>query len=117
IYLVVLPICCSLLDSLARARSMRGNMHSPADAPPEPVRDFDWWRSRIGFVLGPLLAIVVLLMPMPSLSSEAHRLAAILALTIVYWMTEAIPMAATALLGPALCILLGVGEDKKVLAP
>ncbi|MGV3532386.1 MAG: SLC13 family permease, partial [Chthoniobacteraceae bacterium] len=92
-------------------------MHSPADAPPEPVRDFDWWRSRVGFFLGPLLAIAVLLIPMPSLTPEAHKLAAILALTIVYWMTEAIPMAATALLGPALCILLGVGEDKKVLAP
>ena len=78
---------------------MRGEMHSPADAPPEPVRDFDWWRSRVGFFLGPLLAAVVLLIPMPNLSPEAHRLAAILALTIIYWMTEAIPMAATALLG------------------
>ncbi len=85
--------------------------------PAEPVRDFDWWRSRIGFFLGPLLAVIVLLTPMPQLSEPAHRLAAVLALTIVYWMTEAIPMAATALLGPALCILLGVGEDKKVLAP
>jgi sodium-dependent dicarboxylate transporter 2/3/5 len=74
-------------------------------------------RQRVGIVLGPVLLVVMLLLPLPGLSPEAHRLAAVMALVITFWVTEAIPLAATALLGPALCVVLGVGEDKKVLAP
>jgi sodium-dependent dicarboxylate transporter 2/3/5 len=64
-----------------------------------------------------VLLAVIWFLPMPGLSPEAHRLAAIMALVITFWVTEAIPLAGTALLGPALCVVLGVGEDKKVLAP
>jgi sodium-dependent dicarboxylate transporter 2/3/5 len=67
-------------------------------------------------VLGPLLAIVLWFVPMPGLTPEAHALVSVMAVTIVFWMSEAIPMAATALLGPALCILLGVASDREVLA-
>jgi sodium-dependent dicarboxylate transporter 2/3/5 len=74
-------------------------------------------RQRVGLFLGPVLLAVIWLLPMPGLSPEAHRLAAIMALVITFWVTEAIPLAGTALLGPALCVVLGVGEDKKVLAP
>jgi len=35
---------------------------------------------------------------------------------MVYWITESIPIPATALLGAVLCILLGIDEEKKVLA-
>jgi len=74
-------------------------------------------RQRVGLFLGPALMAAVLLIPMPGLTPEAHRLAAIMVLVITFWMTEAIPLAATALLGPALCVVLRVGEAAKVLAP
>ena len=74
-------------------------------------------RHRVGFFLGPALLALVLALPAPGLTPEAHRLAAVMALVITFWVTEAIPLAATALLGPALCVLLGVGEDTKVFAP
>lgn len=87
-------------------------MDLPSD---EPSR-FDYWRSRIGFVLGPLVFFVLLMIPMPGLSHQAHMLAAIMGLTVVYWTTECIPMAATALLGPALCVVMGVAKDEAVFA-
>jgi sodium-dependent dicarboxylate transporter 2/3/5 len=74
-------------------------------------------RERIGLFLGPALMLVVLAWPMPGLSAPAHMLAGVMALVVTFWVTEAIPLAATALLGPALCVVLGVGEDKKVFAP
>jgi sodium-dependent dicarboxylate transporter 2/3/5 len=77
---------------------------------------FEAWRRRIGFILGPVVFLVLLAVPMPGLSPQAHALAAILGLTIVFWMSECIPMAATALLGPALCVVLGVAKDDAVFA-
>lgn len=78
---------------------------------------FEYWRRRVGFILGPAAFILLLLFPIPGLTPEAQKLTAALALAIVFWVTEAIPMAATALLAPALCIPLGVAKDKEVLAP
>ncbi|MES2468446.1 MAG: SLC13 family permease [Verrucomicrobiota bacterium] len=87
--------------------------------PPVPLEEssFDWWRQRVGLVLGPVVMLLLLAFPVPGVSVEAQRLAAVLGLAVVFWMTEAIPMAATALLAPALCIPLGVAKDKDVLAP
>jgi len=68
---------------------------------------FDRTRRTLGLALGPLLFLLALSLP-SSLSPEAHRLGAIFALVIVFWISEAIPLAATALLGPALAVLLGV---------
>ncbi|MCX7823998.1 MAG: DASS family sodium-coupled anion symporter [Verrucomicrobiae bacterium] len=78
---------------------------------------FDYWRRRLGLFLGPAALVLVYCLPMPGVSVEAHKLAAIMALTLTYWFCEAIPLAATALLGPALCIVLGVADEGKVLAP
>ena len=74
-------------------------------------------RERIGLFLGPGLMLVMFAVPMPGVSAQAHTLAAVMALVVTYWVTEAIPLPATALLGPALCVVLGVGEDRQVLAP
>ena len=41
---------------------------------------FELWRNTTGLFLGPLLALVVYLMPLPSLSPTAHLLAAIISL-------------------------------------
>jgi sodium-dependent dicarboxylate transporter 2/3/5 len=76
---------------------------------------FDEWRARVGTVLAPVVFFALWFAPLP-LNYQAHALAAILGLTIVLWVTEAIPMAATALLGPALCVVFGVAKDKDVFA-
>ncbi len=73
--------------------------------------------SRWGLFLGPALLVLLLLLPMPRLTPEGHRLAAIMGLVIVYWVTEAIPLAATGFLGAVLCVVLGVAKEKAVFAP
>jgi sodium-dependent dicarboxylate transporter 2/3/5 len=72
---------------------------------------------KIGLLLGPLLAVLVGLLPMGGISPEAHRLAGILALVVVFWVTEAVPLPATALLGALLAILFNVAPQKAILAP
>ncbi len=67
-------------------------------------------------VLAPLALVVLLAVPMPGLSDPAHRLAAIAAMTVIFWVTEAIPLAAAALLGPCLAVIFGVAEAKVALA-
>ena len=78
--------------------------------------DFERIRAPLGFALAPILALAILLSPMPALSTEAHRLAAIAALVIVLWISEAIPLPVTALLGPVLAIAAGVAPASNVLA-
>ena len=90
---------------------------SSSDRPTQLESLFEQWRQRLGLLLGPLALVLLLLFPVPGVSPEAQRLAAVLALAVIFWMTEAIPMAATALLAPALCIPLQVAPDKAVLAP
>ena len=74
-------------------------------------------RRRVGLLLGPALFLLVLLLPFDSLTPEGHRLAAVMALVIVFWITEALPLEVTALLGPVLAIMLRVGPARDVLAP
>lgn len=64
--------------------------------------------DRIGLVAGPLVLVVWLVAVDPgSLSPEAHRLSGILLLTIIWWVTEPIPIPATGILAVALCVVLG----------
>ena len=77
---------------------------------------FNRRRRTVGFVAGPLLLIVLLLAPLP-LARPAHTLAAILAMMVVLWVTEALPLAVTALIGPVLAVILQVGPARTVLAP
>jgi sodium-dependent dicarboxylate transporter 2/3/5 len=78
---------------------------------------FDRWRRTVGLFLGPAAFAVVWRLPFESLAPEAHRLAAVMALVVVYWACEAVPLAATAVLGAALAVILGIGPAEKVLAP
>jgi len=55
----------------------------------------------LGLLIGPVAALAVWLAPMPALERDARLLAAVLALVFVYWVTEALPLADTAL-SPAL---------------
>jgi sodium-dependent dicarboxylate transporter 2/3/5 len=51
------------------------------------------------------------------LSPEAQRLAIIVAVVVVLWFTEAMPLAVTALLGAVACVVLGVAPAKEVFRP
>ena len=82
-----------------------------------PDGRFDRIRRTVSLFAGPAAFSIVLVSPSPALSPEAHRLAAVLAWVVIYWVGEAIPLPATAILGPVLCILLGIGEPASVLAP
>jgi sodium-dependent dicarboxylate transporter 2/3/5 len=95
-------------------------IHEAADAVEtfSPAEErFNRRRQTFGLIAGPLLFLLVLLVPAPGLAPAAHRLAAALVLMIVLWMTEALPLAVTALIGPALAVLLGVGPAGTVFAP
>lgn len=76
---------------------------------------FDRQRRRIGLVAAPVLFLVLWWAPLP-LADPAHRLAAVAALTVTLWVTEAIPLATAALLGPALAVLTGVTDPKTAFA-
>jgi sodium-dependent dicarboxylate transporter 2/3/5 len=89
---------------------------SVAPAPTIESR-FNEVRRKIGIVLGPALFILLLIAPFPQLSPEAHSLAAIMALVIVFWVTEVLPLPVTALLGPALAVVLGVASVESAFGP
>ena len=67
--------------------------------------------------LAPLALLGLLLLPMPGLSPAAHRVTAIAGMTVVLWISEAIPLAVSALLAPALAVMLDVAPAKQVFAP
>jgi solute carrier family 13 (sodium-dependent dicarboxylate transporter), member 2/3/5 len=66
---------------------------------------FERRRRTIGLFLGPVVFAAMLLIPF-DLDPNQHRLAAILAFVVVWWVTEAIPIPVTAVLGVVLCALL-----------
>lgn len=99
-------------------------------------RRFEFVRVRLGLVLAPVVFVAILLMPWSPapapvsaepgtttasatvpLKPEAHRLAAIMAAVVVLWVTEAIPMPVTALVGAATCVLMRVADPKAVFSP
>lgn len=72
----------------------------------------------IGLILGPAVAIGLQLMPPPDgLSVEAWRVVSLAALMVIWWVTEAIPIAATAMLPLAALPLLGASSMKDAAAP
>ena len=92
-----------------------------ADEPIEGIspleEKIEFWRQRVSLFLGPLLALVLLLIPMPGLSVQAHTLAAIISWVVVWWIGEPVPIPISAVIGAVLCVLAGVGDAKTVLAP
>jgi sodium-dependent dicarboxylate transporter 2/3/5 len=101
------------MDPLIRTRQQAVEAvetYSPAE------QQFNQRRKTVGMVVGPLVFAGLLALPFASLPGPAHRLAAILGLVVVFWITEAIPLAVTALLGPVLAILLQVAPAPKALA-
>lgn len=68
----------------------------------------------IGYFLGPAVFGVMLLLPLPEgMTPEGQRVAAIAGLMAIWWITEAIPIPATALLPLVLYPVLGVMSSKE----
>jgi solute carrier family 13 (sodium-dependent dicarboxylate transporter), member 2/3/5 len=84
--------------------------YSPAE------EQFNRRRRTVGMALAPATLVVMLLAPLP-LTTEAHRMGAILATVVVLWITEALPITVTALLGPVLAVVFGVADARAALAP
>ena len=74
-------------------------------------------RRRVGAVLAPTVFVLLFTLPMEGLSPQAHRLAAVLGAVVILWVTEALPLAVTALFGAALCVVLRVASAREVFAP
>ena len=89
----------------------------PASGRTEAEIRFDEVRRRVGLVAGPLVFLLVLAWPFSSLTPEGQRLAAVMGLVIVFWVTEALPLPVTALLGPALAVLLQVAPVADTFRP
>ena len=65
--------------------------------------------KKIGLPLGLALFAVVLLLPTPEgMTPEGHRAGAVAVLMATWWMLEAVPLAATALIPVALFPLMGI---------
>ena len=77
---------------------------------------FNRRRRTFGLFAAPLVLIALIALPLP-VPSPAHRLAGVLAMMVVLWVTEALPLAVTALIGPILAIVLGVAPARTALAP
>ncbi len=72
---------------------------------------------KVGLVLGPILFLIIVIMPTPTgMSEPAKAVFAISVWMIVWWITEAIPVYATALLPMGLIPLMGVLPIKNIAA-
>ncbi len=65
--------------------------------------------QMVGLILGPVLAVLVMLLPLqPDLSREGQMVLALLALMATWWVTEALPLAATSLVPIIAVPLIGI---------
>ncbi len=85
--------------------AVHGSSGSGNGAFPEPLP----WMRAAGLIGGPLLAIVILFSPEPEgMPDEAWRMVAVTVWMVVWWLSEAVPIPATALLPLPLMPLLGI---------
>jgi sodium-dependent dicarboxylate transporter 2/3/5 len=77
---------------------------------------FNRRRQTIGLLVAPIVFVALLAAP-STLPPAAQRLGAVMAMMIVLWMTEALPLAITALLGPTFAVLLQVAPARTAFAP
>lgn len=72
-------------------------------------------RQIIGLILGPLVFALLLLLPVPAgMPDSGMKVAAVASLMAIWWISEAVPIPATALLPIALFPLLGVMKTQQV---
>jgi sodium-dependent dicarboxylate transporter 2/3/5 len=77
---------------------------------------FNRRRRTVGLFLAPTIFVAVLFAPL-GLPLMAHRMAAVMAMVISLWLTEALPLAITAILGPCAAVVLGITSAREALAP
>ncbi|MEZ4399154.1 MAG: DASS family sodium-coupled anion symporter [Kofleriaceae bacterium] len=86
---------------------------APLDAPPGeaavPGAGFERRKQQLGLVAGPTLAVLAGWLDR---HGPAPALSALLTLAVVWWMTEALPAAATALAVAALAVILDLAPPK-----
>ena len=63
-----------------------------------------------------VLAALAYAFPLPGISEEGRRLTAVMMVVVTLWVAEVLPLAVTALLGPALCVLVGVAKIDQAFA-
>ena len=73
-------------------------------------------RESVGLVLGPLLFAAIVFLP-SGVPPQVQRMMAVAALMATWWVSEAIPLAATSLLPLALFPLLGLGSAQESATP
>lgn len=74
--------------------------------------------QKLGLFAGPSLLIALLLLPRPEVfSPEAWRVIAIAVMMICWWVTEAVPLAVTAILPMVLLPLFGIGTMDDATTP
>jgi sodium-dependent dicarboxylate transporter 2/3/5 len=94
-------------------RTEQSSVNTTIGAEPGP---YGGWPRRVGLLLGPVLLVALLVVSPPGLEPSAERLAAVLALVVVYWITEALPLPITALLGLGLAVALGAADTQAAFA-
>ncbi|MGP9837977.1 SLC13 family permease [Arthrobacter sp. 179] len=94
-------------DDAEQAPGLRESAQSPAVL----------MRKRIGLFAGPVLAVVVFFLLPGDLAQPARFTAAVATVMALWWMTEAIPLAATALLPLVLFPMLNVAGMGDAAAP
>lgn len=85
--------------------------YSPAE------EQFNRRRRTAGMILAPLVFLALWVAPMRGLPPHAQTMAAILGLMVVLWLSEALPIAVTAMFGPMLAIVFGVTSARAAFAP
>jgi sodium-dependent dicarboxylate transporter 2/3/5 len=90
------------------------DMHEPKGTLSRAEERFEQQRQRAGLLLAPVVLALLWFAPIGGLEPPAHRLLAILGAIVTLWVSEAIPLPVTALLGPALCVLAGIGPARDV---
>ena len=74
-------------------------------------------RERAGLPLAAVAFAAVCFTSFPGLDPPAHHLAAVIAAVVVLWVSEALPLPVTALLGVAGAVALGVAPAREAFAP
>lgn len=82
-----------------------------------PQTSFDILRKKVGLFLGPAFFLLLYFSPIDLPNPEAKKLLAIFAWIVAWWITEPIPLSATALLSAVLMVFLQVGSVKEIFAP